>query len=60
MGAKFKVVPKSSVITKNTNRLMHYLKSKINANIHDEQNINILTKVLLKREVTGVTERRRD
>lgn len=53
MGAKLKVVPKSSVIAKNNNRIMNYLKSKINANIHDEQNINSLTKVLLKREVMG-------
>ena len=31
---------------------MHYFKIKINANIHNEQNINILPKVTLKGEMT--------
>lgn len=51
-GAKFKVVPKHSAIIKNNNRHMHSLKTKINVT-NDEQNINILTKVIVKRQVTG-------
>lgn len=31
---------------------MHSLKTKINV-INDEQNVNILTKVIVKRQVTG-------
>lgn len=53
LGARFEVVPKSSVITKHNNRLMCYLKRKINVNIHDKQNISTLTKVSIEKRGDG-------
>lgn len=46
-------VTPNSVITKNSDSLMHYFKIKINAKTHGDQNTHILTKVTLKREMTG-------